>query len=171
MEDKVPPGTAQEFNDLMRRCNVKKPKPRDVQALRKCLAKRPELWRIAGDMSEVAVQSTIEGISATPLVIESIKAGRLAMRKELGFDAVSPLGKMLIDHVVLCWLRLQLIEYRYSDVMSQNITLTLGQYWEKRLSAAQRRYLRACETWARIQRLALPTLQVNIAEKQINVAQ
>ena len=41
---------------------------------------------------------------------------------------------------------------------------------DRKLSAAQRRYLRACETLARVRKLRLPTLQVNIGEKQVNVA-
>jgi hypothetical protein len=53
-------------------------------------------------------------------------------------------------------------------------TLEQGEYWEKRLSAAQRRYLRACETLARVRKLTLGTLalQVNIAAaggQQVNM--
>jgi hypothetical protein len=48
--------------------------------------------------------------------------------------------------------------------MKQSHTLTLGMYWEKRLSAAQRRFTRACETLARVRKLSnTPALQFNIA--------
>jgi hypothetical protein len=40
------------------------------------------------------------------------------------------------------------------NAMKQSITLTLGMYWEKRLSAAQRRFTRACETLARVRKLS-----------------
>ena len=36
--------------------------------------------------------------------------------------------------------------------------------------APRQRALRACETLARIRKLKLPTLQVNIGQKQLNVA-
>jgi len=38
-------------------------------------------------------------------------------------------------------------------------------YWEKRLTAAQRRFTRACETLARVRKLSrnTPALQFNIA--------
>jgi len=41
----------------------------------------------------------------------------------------------------------------------------LGMYWEKRLSAAQRRFTRAGETLARVRKLSrnVPALQFNIA--------
>ena len=59
--------------------------------------------------------------------------------------------------------------------MSQLITLTLGMYWEKRLSAAQKHFTRACETLARVRKLSrnTPALQLNLATsggQQVNVA-
>lgn len=53
--------------------------------------------------------------------------------------------------------------------------LDLGMYCEKRLSAAQRRFTRACETLARVRKLSrnTPALQLNIATsggQQVNVA-
>jgi hypothetical protein len=59
--------------------------------------------------------------------------------------------------------------------MKQSITLTLGIYWEKRLTAAQRRFTWACETLARVRKWSrnTPALQVNIAAEggqQINLS-
>ena len=42
------------------------------------------------------------------------------------------------------------------------------QHWEKRLNAAQRRFLRACESLARIRKMKLPPMQINIAQQQVN---
>jgi hypothetical protein len=62
-----------------------------------------------------------------------------------------------------------------SNVVKGSITLlTLGLYMEKRLSMAQRRFTRACETLTRVKRWSrnTPALQVNIAAaggKQLNV--
>jgi hypothetical protein len=59
-------------------------------------------------------------------------------------------------------------------VMKQSITLTLGIFEEKRLSAAQRRFAHACETLARVRKLSrhTPALQLNIATsggQQVNL--
>jgi len=72
--------------------------------------------------------------------------------------------------------QVKLVELAYSSVMKQSITLTLGIYWEKRLTAAQRRFTRACETLTRVRKLSrnTPALQVNIAAdggQQVNMAQ
>ncbi|HEX6623130.1 MAG TPA: hypothetical protein VF064_05420 [Pyrinomonadaceae bacterium] len=42
-------------------------------------------------------------------------------------------------------MRLSIMELRYASVMRQSITLALGACWEKRLTAAQKRFNRACE--------------------------
>ena len=84
------------------------------------------------------------------------------------------LEQLLIQDAALSWLKLSIIELQYSNVMKQSITLTLGIFWEKRLSAAQRRFTRACETLARVRKLSrnTPALQFNIATsggQQVNL--
>jgi hypothetical protein len=56
--------------------------------------------------------------------------------------------------------------------MDSAITCERGAYWERRLTAAQGRYLRACESLARVRRLSRPgaPLQVNIGGQQVNMA-
>ena len=54
--------------------------------------------------------------------------------------------------------------------MNKSITLDQGMYWDRKLAASQRRYLRACETLARVRKLTGATVQVNIGERQINLA-
>ena len=52
---------------------------------------------------------------------------------------------------------------------------TLGAYWEKRLTAAQIRFDRACESLERVRKLSarVPGVQINVAAeggRQVNVA-
>jgi len=94
---------------------------------------------------------------------------------ELGYVGAPILEQLLIQDATLSWLKLSIIELQYSTVMKQSITLTLGIFWEKRLSAAQRRFTRACETLARVRKLSrnTPALQFNIATsggQQVSVA-
>jgi hypothetical protein len=85
-----------------------------------------------------------------------------------------PLERLLIEQVVLCWLHFNLLDLEYTNIMSASISASTADHSERRLSAAQRRYLRACEALARIRKLArtTPALQVNIATgggQQINL--
>jgi hypothetical protein len=81
------------------------------------------------------------------------------LKKELGADEAPLLEQLLIQQAALRWLKLNLVELGYSSTMKQSITLTLGVYWEKRLTAAQRRFTRACETLARVRKLSRNTIR------------
>ena len=83
------------------------------------------------------------------------------------------LEQMLIENVLLSWLRLYLWDYLFTELDAGQMTLKKAAFWDKRISAAQRRYLRAIETLARVRKVTRQTLQINIAEEgsqQLNVA-
>ncbi len=140
------------FRVLLAKTNKENPRPRDVKDLSDLLSdnRRLELWR---------------------------GKQRLQMlKKDLGSDGAPGLEQLLIQHAALCWLRLTLAELAYSSVMKGSITLTLGMYMEKRLTTAQKRFTRACETLTRVRKISrnTPALQVNIAAsggQQVNVSQ
>ena len=50
------------------------------------------------------------------------------------------------------------------------VRLALGAYYQRAISQAQRRYLAALKTLATVRKLALPSVQINIARKQVNVS-
>jgi len=54
--------------------------------------------------------------------------------------------------------------------MGKDRSIKVIEFWERRLSMSQRRYLAACETLAKIRKMSVPALQLNIGDKQINVA-
>ena len=98
-------------------------------------------------------------------------------RKELGLEHAPTLEQLLIDHIATCRLRIQEVEWRYQAIVCDGESRPIYQMdWrERRLNAAQRRYLRACETLARVRKLTRSTraVQVNIAAaggQQVNVA-
>lgn len=164
------------FHDLLDKTDKKRPKQEDVKALRRMLREMPEVWRVAGDLAEEAALATIRKIQATEAIKSSIRAGLNAIKDDLGYQSAPALEKLLIEQVVMSWLRMNLAEYQYTNVvMGESIRLSLVDYWDRQLGAAQRRYLRACETLARVRKLIrrTPALQVNIATEggqQINVA-
>jgi hypothetical protein len=97
------------------------------------------------------------------------------VQKDLGAETASPLESLLIQQVVLCWLRLNVLEIHYTIMLGDNHQIATGLYYEKRLTAAQKRFTRACETLAKVRKLSRNThaLQVNIATnggQQVNVS-
>src|SRR5262245_22580896 len=169
--------TRAEFRALLEKTNKQNPRPSDVSALAKLLSdnRAMELWRDISSAGYLAELMVIENARATPAVKECWKHRLQVLKKELGSDGAPLLEQLLIQQAALCWLKLNLVELRYSNTMKESITLTLGMYWEKRLSAAQTRFTRACETLARVRKLSrnTPALQFNIAAvggRQINVS-
>jgi hypothetical protein len=165
------------FQDLLDRTNKENPRPQDVKALSDLLVgnKSLELWRGIASAGYLAELTVIENARATTAVKECWKHRLQVLKKELGSDGAPLLEQLLIQQAALCWLKLTLMELSYSNVMKQSITLTLGVYWEKRLTAAQKRFARTCETLARVRKLSriTPALQVNIATEggqQVNLA-
>ncbi len=88
---------------------------------------------------------------------------------DLGYREASMLEQLLIQQVAIAWLRHSYIEYQYQQIQTESMTLTKAMYWERKLSQSQRRFLRACESLAKLRKMDVK-LQVNIAEKQVNVA-
>jgi hypothetical protein len=93
---------------------------------------------------------------------------------ELGHAKAVGLERALVEHVGLCWLQLQVAEARYTKAMTKDKPLALALGWERLITAAQARYLRATESLARVRRLlrSAGSLQVNIATcggQQVNV--
>jgi hypothetical protein len=60
--------------------------------------------------------------------------------------------------------------YETIDSQSTDRTLRQAEYHLHRIDSAHRRFLSAIATLARVRRVALPALQVNIGENQVNVA-
>jgi hypothetical protein len=63
----------------------------------------------------------------------------------------------------------QWLEYQINLGMKGQISMSVVEFWERRLTMAQKRYLSACESLAKIRKMAIPPLQLNIGDKQVNV--
>jgi hypothetical protein len=168
--------TRTKFRSLLDKTNKENPQPKDVKALADLLSgnRSLELWRDVLSAGYLAELSVIENARATTAVKECWKHRLQTLKKELGSEGAPLLEQLLIQQAALCWLKLNLVELSYSNTMKQSITLTFGIYWEKRLSATQRRFTQACETLARVRKLSrnTPALQFNIAAnggQQVNL--
>lgn len=169
--------TRTKFRALLDKTNKENPQPKDVRALAELLSgnRKLELWRDVLSAGHLAELTVIENARATAAVKECWKQRLQALKRELGYQEAPLLEQLLIQQAALCWLKLNLVELSYSSTMSQSITFTLGMYWEKRLSAAQKRFTRACATLTRVRRWSrnTPSLQVNIAAEggqQVNLS-
>jgi hypothetical protein len=135
---------------------------------------RPEIRRAvaeAGDLAQRAEERWMKVLAGDDVVEKELYRIKIeALRNELAGPNPSPLERLLVDRIIVCW-----IQVHHADLIAaQNAAsgnLRWGTYVQRRQDRAQRRYLSAMKALANVRRLLVPSVQVNIAEQQVNVAQ
>jgi hypothetical protein len=148
-EGKAPHSAQQEYRELIRQ------NPAEIARL--------------GDLVKHATWSLIQSAwdheVATRICVEEQVA---LMKQEHGYDNAPLLERMAIDEMALAWIRLYDVQTRHTRrLYHQNgVRSDTAEYWDRRLMYSQRRFLRACESLARIRKLSrgVKYLQVNIAQ-------
>lgn len=157
------------FLAVMKAADKAKPKREDVAELQHYLAKYPALCKAVGDMGALALMRLCETLGAQKGFTLSVQTRAEQLAGELAGRDPSPLVVLLAEQAALCWANFYDTQYRWANVHgAESVTLERSEYWDRRLDRAQRRYLRALEALAKARRLALPALQVNIAQQQVN---
>jgi hypothetical protein len=140
-----------------------------LPVLRKML-ERPGKVDLFGNLAEQAEQSFIKAAAGDDLVFkESLTRKLQLLREELAGPSPTPVERLLVERVVACWLQVQDADVRYAQGQ-RDCTFAQGEYQQRRMDRAHKRYLSALKTLALVRKLAVPVLQVNIAKKQVNVA-
>lgn len=128
----------------------------------------PKLAKLQGDANEHITTRLIQSLHGS-----GSEAGEMAVLTHLrnikagmGYKGAPIAEQMLIDHICICWLRLQLAEWRHLNHTTEGHDMKDGAYWENVLNAAQKRYLRAVESLARVRSLNVK-IQINMANQQI----
>jgi hypothetical protein len=160
------------FGALLRKTQVEEPRLEDVRALRRMLEGTPRLWRAIGDLAHISMQAVLQSHCFSPGMRAAIDVGIGDIKKGFGYEDSPGPERMLIDQIIVSWLQLQRTQVNYERAMRNRIPIPDSDCWERRLSASHMRYLRACETLARVRKLSRPSaMQVNIGARQVNVAQ
>jgi hypothetical protein len=160
------------FLELAGRVDRDRPGENDLVALDMALATTPGLWRVLADLASRAVDTMIDQLNPSVSVRLSLRHGADELLASLAPRGSSPLESALVEQIAVCWIRLRIFEIRLAQATADPDAFTV-RFWEERVAAAQRRYLAASESLARIRRLAARTpqlLQINVADQQVNFA-
>ncbi len=137
-----------------------------LPVLRKVLDEEPRIARFV-DLARDVERSIVKKMSGDDVFAqEAIPRNLKAMRKEIAGENPSPLERLLAERVAVCWLELQYFEVIYAQNIGK-LTITQGDHHQRRIDKAHRRYLSSIKALAQIRKMG-PTVQINIAEKQIN---
>ena len=104
------------------------------------------------------------------LVKESIKKNLDKVRAELEGPNPTPIEWLLAERASVCWFVVNWYEDRFAN--TSDMSITQADYFQRRIHRAHQRFLSAVETLARVRKMALPSLMVNIARnQQVNVGE
>jgi hypothetical protein len=124
---------------------------------------------LGGDLARRARQTLVDRFTGKNLLHKEVLSRKLEqLQAELAGPTPTPVERLLVERVVTCWLHLHHLEQLYGQ--QYGLTLELGVYYQRSITAAQKRYLAALKALALVRKLAVPVLQVNIAKRQVNVA-
>ena len=140
-----------------------------LPALRRMLQVPSAVELFGGELACQAERSLVEAAAGKDLAFKEALLRKLELlRAELGGPNPAPVERLLVERIVACWLQVQDADVRYAQAKS--LSLEWGDYYQRRMDRAHKRYLTAIKTLATVRKLAVPVLQVNVARKQVNVA-
>lgn len=158
-----------EYRDLMMAAEGKG-KGEALKNLRNFAQKHPDLFARISVLATTTLTGIINSCAQDDVTRIHLEGEVAALKRSLGIDVATPLERLLIDDLCVCWMRMHAMEQTYSAhyASSNGVTHATGLYLERRLSATRRRYLQSLEALARVRRLLSRVgVQVNIAQQQI----
>lgn len=90
--------------------------------------------------------------------------GSAFLGRDLAGEHPTPIERLQVDQVMLCWLDSVVDDTYLAQRQATGGSMTQGDYYQQR---ARQLYLRAVKTLARLRRLLAPSIQSNVADKQI----
>ena len=126
--------------------------PTVLPKLREFIAEHGEVFEMSNVLLGTARNSLIRTLAAhkpgsTELYMHEVDA----LKDKLTQDDDSPLVQLLIDRVVMCFLRNCMAELMFTlSIDKGNLSYKNSEYLDKELTRANARFLRACDALARV---------------------
>ncbi len=161
-----------DFKEIFSATNKKNPKEEDLNALREMMREDASIWQTYGDWAKQTELVLLnEYFQSSGLILETVEKKLANLRDELGWQDATEIEKLLIRQVCLTWLRLYFVERQHHQNTFQSHSLTSGIYWDKRLSMAQKRHLKAIESLAKVRKMTAQTAKFETAATKAKSAQ
>lgn len=130
-----------------------------ARQIRATLTELPGLADIGGNVADEAEKRLVATYAGKCLATREFVTQKLKnLRAELGGATGSPLEKLLIDRVVATWLHVSYLEFKYAATTPMDLAVAV--YYQRAITAANKRHLAAIKALAEVRRLALPAIQV-----------
>jgi hypothetical protein len=137
--------------------------------IRTLLDQVPELWDDSRVLAHQVERSWVHALSGQDLLSKEIIEREVeGLRSQLLGPHPTPLEKLLVDRICVCWLAVQHSELHAAKRFNERaVVLTPSE--ENRLDKVHHRFLTAVRELARVRKLLQPTtkFQVNIGTNQV----
>jgi hypothetical protein len=165
-----PPDPGQETRELVKRAS--KGDQTCLPEIRALLSDgdRGRYYRETYGSSADWLRQTIvnKGAGENVLVQEAIRQKLDSVRSELEGPNPTPIERLLAERASLCW---ALVNWYENSIQSiESMSVVQADFNQRKIDRAHVRFLSAVRTLVQVRKLALPTLHVNIAKNQVNVA-
>ncbi len=138
--------------------------------------RRRRIWRsvagierLFGRSGSAAVSSTVIQCGKNIFIQEAVVQQLANLKSELEGPNPTPIERLLAERASLCWFILNRYENAYVNADGWSID-QVDLQMRRKIDEAHSRFLSSLLTLAQVRKLALPTVQLNIAKNQVNVA-
>ena len=122
-----------------------------------------------GDLGKTAENVLIKAVAGDNLLhAEGLKLKAEQLKADLEGPDPSPLERLLVERIVCCWILANYADAIYGQGMADR-SWAADECLQRRQDKTERRLAHACKALAQIRKLLGPNIQINVAEKQVNV--
>ena len=122
-----------------------------------------------GDLARQAELSLIKALAGKDLAFkEGLLSKMGSLRSELAGPDPTPVERLLAERVAACWLQVYAADINYAQ--AKNYSFSQGDYCQRKMDRAHRRYLQAIKTLELVRKMAVPVLRVEMGRPAIRLA-
>lgn len=141
-----------------------------LPAVREMFDAVPGVWDWYGNLATIAHNSMVDLVAGkSALTREALQRKIGSMRAELAGRNASPLERLAVDRVLACYLQSYQADVAYTRSLKRP-SMSESEHYQRRQDRAAKQYLHALRSLAVVRRLLVPPVQVNVAERQVNIA-
>lgn len=150
--------TNEDIVSLVARTDKTDPKPEDLQELKQFFDEFPGIALKIGNIRRHIFDQILDAATwKSAYMREAAERHIRKMKLEMGYNNSSFVEKLLIEEIILRWLRLQVVEWMHHNSTTGSHDMDEGIYCEKRLHLTQKRYLTAIESLAKVRKMIAHT--------------